>query len=119
MQQALLGFASVLLAIMAVGLVRALRGPTPGDRMMAVQLLGTASTGVLLLLAAALRMPALGDVALLFGLLGVVAVAALTRRRARTRATAMPSPEAVMQAASSAPETPDTPDTDAQRSPPS
>lgn len=76
----LLGFASLLLTIMAVGLVRALRGPTPADRLLAVQLLGTAGIGVLLLLAKALALPALADVALVFSLLTAVAVAALTRR---------------------------------------
>ncbi|MBK5970934.1 MULTISPECIES: monovalent cation/H+ antiporter complex subunit F [Thiorhodovibrio] len=78
----MLVFASLLLATMGVGLVRALRGPTPADRLLAVQLIGTASIGVLLLLAAALSMPALADVALVFSLLAAVAVAALTRRRA-------------------------------------
>ena len=78
----LLAFASFLLTTMAIGLVRALRGPTPADRLLAVQLLGTASIGVLLLLAAALEVPALADVALVFSLLAAVAVAALTRRRA-------------------------------------
>jgi multicomponent Na+:H+ antiporter subunit F len=81
----LLGFASLLLTIMAVGLVRALRGPTPADRLLAVQLLGTAGIGVLLLLAKALALPALADVALVLALLAVVAVAALTRRAAPPR----------------------------------
>lgn len=83
----LLVFASLLLATMAVGLVRALRGPTPADRLLAVQLLGTASIAVLLLLATALSMPALADVALVFSLLAAVAVAALTRRRAPAAVT--------------------------------
>lgn len=98
MNPMMLGFASFLLATMAIGLIRALRGPTPSDRMMAVQLIGTASIGVLLLLASGLGMPALADVALLFGLLAAVAVAALTRRR-----IAPQSPERTAAAAPSVP----------------
>jgi multicomponent Na+:H+ antiporter subunit F len=73
--------ALVLLITMATGLVRVIIGPTPADRMMAAQLLGTSSIGVLLLLAAALRIPALVDVGLIFALLAAVSVAAFTRRR--------------------------------------
>jgi len=71
----------VLLITMSIGLVRVVIGPTPADRMMAAQLLGTAGIGMLLLLAMALAVPALIDVALIFGLLAAVAVAAFTRRR--------------------------------------
>jgi multicomponent Na+:H+ antiporter subunit F len=71
----------MLLITMSVGLIRVVIGPTPADRMMAAQLLGTAGIGMLLLLAMALRVPALIDVALIFGLLAAVAVAAFTRRR--------------------------------------
>jgi multicomponent Na+:H+ antiporter subunit F len=77
----LLSGAALLLATMGIGLVRALRGPSAADRLLAVQLIGTASIGVLLLLATALERPALADVALVFSLLAAVAVAALTRRR--------------------------------------
>jgi multicomponent Na+:H+ antiporter subunit F len=71
----------VLLLTMAAGLVRVLIGPTAADRMMAAQLLGTSGIGVLLLLAPALGVPALVDVALIFALLAAVSVAAFTRRR--------------------------------------
>jgi multicomponent Na+:H+ antiporter subunit F len=71
----------VLLLTMAAGLVRVLIGPTAADRMMAAQLLGTSGIGVLLLLAPALGVPALLDVALIFALLAAVSVAAFTRRR--------------------------------------
>jgi multicomponent Na+:H+ antiporter subunit F len=50
--------------------------------MMAAQLLGTSGIAVLLLLALALEVPALLDVALIFALLAAVSVAAFTRRRA-------------------------------------
>jgi multicomponent Na+:H+ antiporter subunit F len=71
----------IVLLTMSVGLIRVIIGPTPSDRMMAAQLLGTAGIGMLLLLATALGVPALIDVALIFGLLAAVAVAAFTRRR--------------------------------------
>jgi multicomponent Na+:H+ antiporter subunit F len=71
----------VLLITMSLGLIRVVIGPTPADRMMAAQLLGSAGIGMLLLLAMALDVPALIDVALIFGLLAAVAVAAFTRRR--------------------------------------
>lgn len=81
MVELLLAMALVLLTTMAAGLVRVIIGPTPADRMMAAQLLGTSSIGMLLLLAPALNVPALVDVALIFALLAAVSVAALTRRR--------------------------------------
>jgi len=74
-------FALVLLLTMAAGLLRVVIGPTPADRMMAAQLLGTSGIGVLLLLAPGLGVPALVDVALIFALLSAVSVAAFTRRR--------------------------------------
>jgi multicomponent Na+:H+ antiporter subunit F len=81
MVELLLAMALVLLTTMAAGLVRVIIGPTPADRMMAAQLLGTSSIGMLLLLAPALDVPALVDVALIFALLAAVSVAALSRRR--------------------------------------
>lgn len=91
MTQVLLAFAGLLLATMAIGLLRALRGPTPADRLLAVQLLGTAGIGVLLLLATALGMPALNDVALVFSLLAAVSVLAMTRKRLSAE---LPAPSA-------------------------
>jgi len=73
--------ALVLLISMAAGLVRVVIGPSPADRMMAAQLLGTSGIAILLLLSAALDVPALIDVGLIFALLAAVSVAALTRRR--------------------------------------
>ena len=43
----------VLLLTLGAGMVRALRGPSLADRMLAVQLLGTGGVGLLLLLSAA------------------------------------------------------------------
>jgi multicomponent Na+:H+ antiporter subunit F len=82
MAEYLLAMALLLLLTMSAGLVRVVIGPTPADRMMAAQLLGTSGIAVLLLLALALDVPALLDVALIFALLAAVSVAAFTRRRA-------------------------------------
>jgi multicomponent Na+:H+ antiporter subunit F len=70
----------LLLLTLAIGLLRALRGPTLQDRMLSVQLLGTGGVAFLLLLAMLLQLPALLDVALLLALLAAVTAAALTRR---------------------------------------
>jgi multicomponent Na+:H+ antiporter subunit F len=76
-----LSIALVLMAGIAAGLIRVAIGPTPSDRMMAAQLMGTSGIGVILLLAPVLAVPALIDVALIFSLLAAVAVTAFTRRR--------------------------------------
>jgi multicomponent Na+:H+ antiporter subunit F len=73
--------ALVLMAGIAAGLIRVAIGPTPSDRMMAAQLMGTSGIGIILLLAPVLAVPALIDVALIFALLAAVAVTAFTRRR--------------------------------------
>lgn len=70
----------LLLLSIALGLIRALRGPTLQDRMLAVQLVGTGGVAVLLMLSALLQTPALLDVSLILALLAAVTVAALTRR---------------------------------------
>ncbi|MCC6379966.1 MAG: multiple resistance and pH regulation protein F [Burkholderiales bacterium] len=49
MSEFLLAAAGFVLAMTALGLVRALRGPGDADRMMAAQLLGSGSIGALLL----------------------------------------------------------------------
>ena len=77
----LLSVGLVLMAGIAAGLIRVAIGPTPSDRMMAAQLMGTSGIGVILLLAPVLAVPALIDVALIFSLLAAVAVTAFTRRR--------------------------------------
>ncbi|MFP4063656.1 MAG: monovalent cation/H+ antiporter complex subunit F [Halochromatium sp.] len=81
MPEFFLALALVLLVTMAAGMIRIIVGPTPADRMMAAQLLGTSGIGVLVLLAPALGIPALIDVGLIFALLAAVSVAAFTRRR--------------------------------------
>ena len=74
-----------LLITLAVGLIRMLRGPTPADRMIAAQLIGTTGIAVLLMLEPLLQTPALIDVALIFALLAAVATAAFTRPGAGSR----------------------------------
>lgn len=79
--------ASFLLLTIFAGLWRVLRGPTPGDRLLAVQLFGTTGTAVLLLLAEHQNQPALRDAALILALLAAVLSAALVqylRKGART-----------------------------------
>lgn len=62
-----------------VGLLRVGAGPTPFDRMLAAQLLGTSLVATLILGAHAWRADALRDVALLVALLGAVAAIAMVR----------------------------------------
>lgn len=72
--------ATILLLNIAAGLVRILRGPTPGDRMLAAQLFGTSGVALMLLLSQAQSSPALRDVALVFALLAVLATVAFVKR---------------------------------------
>jgi multicomponent Na+:H+ antiporter subunit F len=76
MVEFLFAAAAFVLATVAVGLVRILRGPAVADRIMAAQLLGTGGIAALLLIAAATAMPAVVDVALSLGLLAAFASAA-------------------------------------------
>jgi multicomponent Na+:H+ antiporter subunit F len=69
MSDFLLAAASFVLAMVALGLVRILRGPGDADRIMAAQLLGTGGTAVLLLISEAMSLPAAVDVALILALL--------------------------------------------------
>ena len=72
-----------LMLSLSLGLLRALIGPSAGDRMLAAQLLGTTGVGILLLLGVLLDQAALIDVALVLALLAAVAVAAFTGQRVR------------------------------------
>lgn len=73
-----LGLAFFLLLTLAAGFWRVRHGPTAADRILAAQLFGTTSAAILLLLAEALGLPALRDVALVLALLSVIAVIAFT-----------------------------------------
>ncbi|MDY0042112.1 MAG: monovalent cation/H+ antiporter complex subunit F [Desulforhabdus sp.] len=75
-----MGIAVFLLLNILLGLVRILRGPTAQDRMLMAQLFGTTGVAIIMLLAEALDLPVLRDVALLFALLGALATVAFVKR---------------------------------------
>ena len=85
MADALTLAAIAVLAAVAIGLVRVLRGPSRLDRMMAVQLLGSGGVAVLTLLAVASATDAILDVALTLALLAAFASVALARALGETR----------------------------------
>lgn len=79
----LLAAAAGVLATVALGLVRVVRGPARTDRMMAAQLLGTGGLGALLLFGVATGTPAALDVALLLAVLTPFATVAFFLGAAR------------------------------------
>jgi multicomponent Na+:H+ antiporter subunit F len=82
-----LGF---ILLMLALGLVRILRGPADADRMMAAQLIGTGGIAALLLLGAVTDVPAAVDVALTLALLATFASIAFVKKgTARLEAAAL------------------------------
>jgi multicomponent Na+:H+ antiporter subunit F len=81
----LLTSSGFVLAMVAVGLIRVLRGPANADRMMAAQLFGTGGIATLLLTAAATTdVLALVDVALMLALLAAFASVAFVIGGARS-----------------------------------
>ena len=74
-----LGVGSFILAMVALGLIRIVRGPNTADRMMAAQLLGTGGVAILLLFAVATGTQSVVDVALLLALLAAFAAVAFVR----------------------------------------
>ncbi len=70
----------LILAMLALGLVSILRGPTDADRMMAAQLIGTAGIAALLLLGTVTGLPAAADVALILALLATFASIAFVKK---------------------------------------
>jgi multicomponent Na+:H+ antiporter subunit F len=79
MAEFLLAAAGFVMATVAVGLARLLRGPGAADRIMAAQLLGTGGTAALLLVAHAMRATAAVDVALVVALLAAFVTVAFVR----------------------------------------
>ena len=79
MAEFLLGAAAFILAMVALGLIRILRGPGDADRIMAAQLLGTGGIATVLLLGAASGEPATADVALTLALLAAFAAFAFVK----------------------------------------
>jgi multicomponent Na+:H+ antiporter subunit F len=76
MAEFLIAAAGFILAMVALGLVRILRGPADADRMMSAQLLGTGGIAALLLLSAGTGAPAAVDGALTLALLAAFAAVA-------------------------------------------
>jgi multicomponent Na+:H+ antiporter subunit F len=81
----LLGAAGFVLAMVALGLVRILRGPGDADRIMAAQLLGTGGIATLLLLAQATSVPAAADVGLILALLAAFVSVAFVKEAERSK----------------------------------
>ncbi|NWG32309.1 MAG: hypothetical protein HXY29_12555 [Rhodocyclaceae bacterium] len=75
-----LAIALFLLGNLVVALVAAARGPTAADRMLMALLFGSTGTGILVLLAQAMGMPTLVDVALLLALLAAIGGVAFAKR---------------------------------------
>jgi len=79
MGEFLLGAAGLVLAMVALGLVRVLRGPGDADRMMAGQLLGSGGIAALLLGGAAIGDGSVVDVSLTLALLAAFASIAFVK----------------------------------------
>ncbi len=83
-----------LLLNIGAGLIRIWRGPTPADRLLAVQLFGTTGTAILLLLALAQENESLKNIALIFALLAGVLGVVFTRYGQEQKADAGSTTEA-------------------------
>jgi len=84
MNEFLLVAAAFVLAMVALGLTRVLRGPGDADRMMAPLLLGTGGIGALLLLGAATGADGVIDVALILAVLAAFAAIAFVKASEET-----------------------------------
>ena len=80
MTEFLIAAVGFILAMLALGLIRVLRGPGDADRMMAAQLMGTAGIAALLLLGAVSQNPTTADVALTLALLSTFASIAFVKK---------------------------------------
>jgi len=78
--------ATFVLTMLALGLLRVVRGPGTADRMMAAQLLGSGGVAILLLSAVATGAYAIVDIALLLALLAAFAAVAFVRDAPATAA---------------------------------
>jgi multicomponent Na+:H+ antiporter subunit F len=72
----------ILISVIA-GLVRVWKGPTDADRMLAAQLFGTGGVAIVLVLALAMQMPSLVDIALVYALLAATAMVVFVQRQWR------------------------------------
>jgi multicomponent Na+:H+ antiporter subunit F len=75
-----IGIALFLLLNIIAGMVRVFQGPEPADRIMAVLLFGSTAVAILLLLAQAMKLPELRNIAMVFALLAIVGTVAFVRR---------------------------------------
>jgi multicomponent Na+:H+ antiporter subunit F len=80
--------AVMILAGIMFGFIRILKGPKAADRMLAVQLFGTGGVAILLILAHAMQMPSLVDVALVYAFLAAVTMVVFVRRQRSNHETA-------------------------------
>lgn len=80
MNTLVLAVALFLLANLVVALIAAARGPTSADRMLMALLFGTVGTGILVLLAHAMHLSTLVDVALVLALLAAIGGIAFVKR---------------------------------------
>jgi multicomponent Na+:H+ antiporter subunit F len=76
----LMALSLFLLLNLLAGLWRAVRGPTPADRLLLAQLFGTTAVAILLLQSRQVDLDALRDVALVFALLSAITAVAFVRR---------------------------------------
>ncbi len=79
MAEFLLAAAGFVLAMVALGLLRILRGPGEADRMMAAQLLGSGGIAALLLAGTAIGDGSIADVSLTLALLAAFASIAFVK----------------------------------------
>ena len=77
--------AIILFIALCGGMYPVLRGPTPADRMLAIQLFGTIAVAILVLIGEAMSDTAMADVALVFALLAAVTMVAFVRRAWMTK----------------------------------
>jgi multicomponent Na+:H+ antiporter subunit F len=75
----LIAIATFILVMVALGLLRIVRGPATADRMMAAQLLGSGGVAISLLFSVATANSSILDVALLLALLATFASVAFVR----------------------------------------
>jgi multicomponent Na+:H+ antiporter subunit F len=91
MAEFLLAAAAFVVAMVALALVRVLRGPGAADRMMATQLLGTGGIAAVLLLGAATGEDAAVDIALTLALLAAFASFAFVKAKSTATPESEPS----------------------------
>jgi multicomponent Na+:H+ antiporter subunit F len=91
MTEFLYAAAALILLMTGLGLMRMLWGPSPADRLMAAQLLGTGGAAMALLIAIASGTTAIIDIALTLALLAAFAAVALTLGEPGTKTRARDS----------------------------